>query len=261
MEILNIFKPNAKISKHNFIIMCIIQLVVVFGYWTLGHSTFIPSPMEIFRAFGDMTNKFNLWSELFESTFLALKAVVITTVISMGIAYLTVIPFFRPLAYIVSKMRFLSLVGLSFIFTMMTHSGSQLKISILVFGMSVFFVTSLCDVIASINKNEFIHARTLRMSEWQVVWEVIIRGKMDQVFEVIRQNFAIAWMMLTMVEGICRSEGGVGTLLLNESKYMKIDSIFAIQITILLVGVFFDFLFGYLRNVLFPYATMTKEKN
>jgi NitT/TauT family transport system permease protein len=127
--------------------------------------------------------------------------------------------------------------------------------------MSVFFVTSFCEVISSINKNEFIQARTLRMSEWRVVWEVIILGKLDQVFEVIRQNFAIAWMMLTMVEGISRADGGVGTLLLNQSKYMNMGGIFAIQISILIVGVFFDYLFGYLKTLLFPYSNLTKEKN
>ena len=38
--------------------------------------------------------------------------------------------------------------------------------------------------------------RTLRMSEWQVVWEVIILGKIDLVFEIIRQNFAIALSLI-----------------------------------------------------------------
>lgn len=261
MQILEFFKPNSKIKSENFIILCVLQALAFIGYWMFGSPNYVPKPSEVYVEFFKLVNNFNFFGELVESTTLALKAVFITTIISLIISYATVIPFFRTVAYVVSKLRFLSLVGLSFIFTMMTHSGSQLKISLLVFGMSVFFVTSFCEVIASINKNEFVHARTLRMSEWRVVWEVIILGKLDQVFEVIRQNFAIAWMMLTMVEGISRADGGVGTLLLNQSKYMNMGGIFAIQISILIVGIFFDYLFGYLKTLLFPYSNLTKEKN
>ena len=58
----------------------------------------------------------------------------------------------------------------------------------MVFGITVFFVTSMLSVIQGITKNEFNHARTLRMNEWEVVKEVIVLGKLDQVFEIIRQN-------------------------------------------------------------------------
>ena len=260
MEYLNLLKPNGKISRQSFIAMGVIQAMFMVGYWTLGHSTYVPSPIEIYEAFIKMVKVEHLFTELYSSTTLAIQAVIITTIVSLTISYATVIPFFRPFAYVVSKMRFMSLIGLSFLFTMMTSSGHQLKISLLVFGMSVFFVTSFCEVITSIPKQEFIHARTLRMSEWKVVWEVIILGKLDVVFEVIRQNFAIAWMMLTMVEGISRADGGVGTILLNQNKHLNLDAVFAVQLTIFSVGILFDYTFGIIKNALFPYSAMTKEK-
>jgi len=42
--------------------------------------------------------------------------------------------------------------------------------------------------------------------------------------------------MLTMVEGISRSEGGVGAMLLNQNKHFHLSAVFAIQLTILLLG-------------------------
>jgi NitT/TauT family transport system permease protein len=184
----------------------------------------------------------------------------IAIVISLIISYLTVLPFFRPIAFIFSKFRFLTLVGLTFVFTLLTHSGHQLKVSLLVFGIAVFFVTSMVSIILSIPKTEFDHARTLRMSEWEVVWNVVVLGQMDKVFEIIRQNFAIAWMMLTMVEGISRAEGGIGTLLLNQNKHLHLDAVFAIQICIFLVGICMDYLIGFLKNLFFPYANLTLER-
>src|SRR5213079_388191 len=107
---------------------------------------------------------------------------------------------------------------------------------LLVFAMTVFFVTSMAAVIAAIPKADFDHARTLRMSEWRVVWEVVILGTADKAFEVLRQNAAIGWLMLTVAEGIVRSEGGVGAMLLAENKYTRLDGVFAIQLVILAIG-------------------------
>jgi NitT/TauT family transport system permease protein len=129
----------------------------------------------------------------------------------------------------------------------------------MVFGITVFFVTSMLSVIQAITKNEFNHARTLRMNEWEVVKEVIILGKLDQVFEIIRQTFAISWMMLTMVEGISRAEGGVGTLLLNQNKHLQLDAIFATQIAILIIGISMDYLIGFMKNMFFPYANLALQ--
>jgi NitT/TauT family transport system permease protein len=135
-----------------------------------------------------------------------------------------------------------------------------LKLSLLVFSVSVFFVTGMADVIESIPKEKFDLARTLRMGEWRVVWEVIVLGQVDKAFDVLRQNAAIGWMMLTMVEGIVRSEGGVGTILLDQNHHFRLAAVFAIQLTILLLGLMQDYGIGLTKNMLCPYAALTLER-
>ena len=260
-KIKNLFYPNAKISSSNYWIMVGFQAVLAMALWIFSKSELLPNPLEILNALKKLTSEDGLIQELMTSTFLSLEAMLIAIVVSLLIAYATVLPFFRPLGFLVSKGRFLTLVGLSFVFTLMTSNGHQLKVSLLVFGITVFFVTSMINIIHSIPKFAFNHARTLRMSEWQVVWEVIILGTIDQVFEVIRQNFAISWMMLTMVEGISRSEGGIGTMLLNQNKHFHLDAVFAIQLVILLMGIFLDWLIGKLKIIFCPYANLALEKN
>ena len=142
----------------------------------------------------------------------------------------------------------------------MAKSGHELKLSLLVFSVSVFFVTGMADVINGGPKEMFDLARTLRMGEWRVVWEVIVLGQIDQVFDVLRQNAAMGWMMLTMVEGIVRSEGGVGTVLLDQNHHFRLAAVFAIQLTILLLGLFQDYSIGLAKNLLCPYAVLTLER-
>jgi len=138
--------------------------------------------------------------------------------------------------------------------------GHTLKLALLVFGMTVFFVTSMAAVILDLPKERFDHARSLGMSEWRVVWEVVILGTADEAFEVLRQNAAIGWMMLTMVEGISRAEGGIGAMLLNQNKHFHIAEVFAIQIVILAVGIAQDYAIGALRSLFCPYAVLTLER-
>jgi NitT/TauT family transport system permease protein len=259
-KILNLFRPNQVIDRQTTWLMIAVQVVLALALWIFSNSELLPSPSEIIGALNRLITQDTLVQELFTSMGLSIQSMLIAIVISLLVSYATVMPFFRPFGYLVSKFRFLTLVGLSFVFTMFTHSGHQLKVSLMAFGITVFFVTNMVAVITAIPKSEFNHARTLRMPEWEVVWEVIILGKMDQVFEIIRQNFAISWMMLTMVEGISRSEGGIGTMLLNQNKHLHLDAVFAIQIVILLVGICMDYLIGVAKNMFCPYANLTLER-
>jgi NitT/TauT family transport system permease protein len=192
---------------------------------------------------------------------LNLEALGLSTIISLGLAYLTVLPVFRPLVAGIARGRFLSLTGFSVLFMVVTGGGHALKLSLMVFGVTVFYVTSVASVIAAIPRAEFDYARTLRMSEWRVVWEVVILGTADKAFEVLRQNAAIGWLMLTLVEGIVRSEGGLGAALLAQQKQFQIANVFAIQLLILIVGLTQDWTIGALRRLCCPYADLRLERS
>jgi NitT/TauT family transport system permease protein len=254
------FLPNRVISGGAMRIVVGVEVVVAIVLWLNSPFRVLPRPDEVAQALHNLWMTEGLGPELWTSFRTNLEALGWTALISLILSYLTVIPVFRPLVAAVSKGRFLSLVGFTFVFTLIVGGGHPLKTSLLVFGMTVFYVTSMASIIAQIPKADFDHARTLRMSEWRVVWEVVILGTADRAFEVLRQNAAIGWMMLTMVEGIARSEGGVGAMLLNQSKHFLLAEVFAIQFVILLVGLFQDYAIGLARCLACPYADLTLER-
>jgi NitT/TauT family transport system permease protein len=254
------FAPNRAISPNALRIIIAFQVAVLLLIWINSPFKVLPQPMEVLRAFEGLWMTQGLARELGTSFSLNLQALALSTLLSLALSYLTVLPFFRPVALAVSKGRFLGLIGLTFVFTLMVGGGRPLKLSLLVFGMTVFFITSMASVVLEIPRERFDHARTLRMGEWQVVWEVVVLGTADRAIEVLRQNAAIGWMMLTMVEGISRSEGGIGAMLLNQNKHFHIAEVFAIQITILLVGLFQDYLIGGFQRLLCPYAGLVLER-
>jgi NitT/TauT family transport system permease protein len=240
--------------------MIAFQVAAALAFWWATPFEVLPRPDEVARSIHSLWFEQGLGAEIIVSFGVNRQALAWTTVIALTLSYLTVVPFFRPVAAAVAKGRFLSLVGLTFVFTLILGGGRPLKVSLLVFGMTVFFVTSMADVVSQIPKDQFDHARTLRMSEWRAVWEVVVLGTADKAFDVLRQNAAIGWMMLTMVEGIARSEGGVGAMLLNEAKHFRLSDVFGIQIVILLLGILQDYALGLLKQVVCPYSALTLER-
>ena len=161
-DVLGAFSPNRIISKGALRFIIAFQIAVLLLVWATSTYVFLPKPMDVWRAFVDLWNNEGLGQELIVSFLLNVQAMAWATVISLGLAYLTVVPVFQPIAHAVSKGRFLGMVGLTFFFTVIFASGHRLKVSLLVFGVAVFFVTSMIDVVAQVPKEKFDLARTLR---------------------------------------------------------------------------------------------------
>lgn len=257
---LKLFQPFARVNRQTFIIMMIAQAIIGLTMWHAGSNGLIPSPLKVKTAFVDLLGTRQLWDNILVSLGLTVKAMLYSIVITLFFAYLSVIPFFKSVAQFIVKCRYLTLTGLIFIFTLLTADGGQLKLSLLVFGIVPFFVTSFLAVIINIDRQQFELCKTLGYNNWQTLYEVIIIGKADAVLEIIRQNFAISWLMITLVEGLSMSEGGIGTLLIKYNKYNDLSNVMALQLIIFLIGIFFDYLLGILKYWLFPYTQLNTTK-
>jgi sulfonate transport system permease protein len=250
----NIFKPFGRISKQTLTLMIVIQIVLALTFWHVTSNGLIPKPMQVVSALMKLVPSKLLLDNVLESIMLTLKAMLFSILITLFFSYLSVLPFFNTIAKFIVKCRYLTLTGLIFIFTLLTQDGSQLKLSLLVFGIVPFFVTSFLAVILATDKQQYELCKTLGYNNWETLYEVIIVGKADQVFEILRQNFAISWLMITLVEGLSMSEGGVGTLLIKYNKYNDLTNVIALQVVIFSIGLFFDFLLGTLKQWLLPYS-------
>jgi NitT/TauT family transport system permease protein len=233
-------------------------LAVLASAWSF-RPLFLPSLGEIFGAYPTLLDQ-GLVQQLFLSISTNLQAIGITCALTIPLAYLTVLPALRPFVGALSKGRFLGFTGFVVLFTLIFGGGHALKVALLVFGLGVFLITSLYDIVEAIPREEFDHARTLRLGPWGSVLEVVILGHMDYVIDAVRQNAAMSWVMLTMVEGLVRSEGGVGAMMLAEDHHIRLDAVFAIQLIVLAVGILQDWAFVGLKKLLCPYAALTLER-
>jgi NitT/TauT family transport system permease protein len=255
-----IFLPNRPVSTTTATALAVLWLVGLLFAWRVMPYESLPMPREVWAAFGDLWWNHGLAPELGVTIRLIFHALALTVVIAMALSYAVVVPFFRPLIVAVSKLRFLGLTGLVFPFTLWTGGGYALKVALLTFGMVSFFVTSMAQVVVEIPRISYDHMRVLGASELRILYEVVVRGTLDKALDVLRQNAAIGWALITMVEGISRSEGGIGALILNQNKHFRLAEVYALLFLILGIGMVIDYCMGVLVRILCPYASLDRVK-
>lgn len=254
-----IITPFSGGGPKTLVSLALFQLGLLLVLWTMFPVTGMSSPLEIVTSFKSLFLEQNLIRELIVSVLVILKAIFYSSIISLSIGYLSTALLFRPFSSMVSSFRFLGFAGITFLFTLWTSSGMELKVWLLTFGMTVFLTTTVLAEIRAIPRDSIDYARTLGLRGWKITYEIVVLGKIDVMIDLIRQNAAIGWTMLSMVEGLVRADGGIGTLLINQNKYFHLSAVFAIQGVILTYGLLQDYAFIYLRKLLCPYSVLNKE--
>lgn len=256
----NAFLPNRVVDRKTTLALVAFWLGVAVLAWIASPFASLPGPGEVWDALGSLWMTHGMAQELFATLRLIFHSLALTVVISMLLSYATVVPFFRPLVEGVSKLRFLGITGLVVPFTLITGGGYDLKVYLLTFGMTTYFVTGMAQVVVDIPREHFDHLRALGANEVRILWEVVILGTLDKALDVLRQNLAIGWTMITMVEGISRAEGGLGALILNQNKHFRLAEVYAILLVILGVGLVLDYAMGMLTRALCPYSTLERMR-
>jgi NitT/TauT family transport system permease protein len=253
-----IFLPNRTVDRPTMLALVALWVVAAFITWLASPWESLPGPGEVWHALGQLWWKGGMGPELFTTLKLITHALLLTIVISMALSYLTVVAFFRPLVAAICKLRFLGLTGLVFPLTLLTGGGYALKVVLLTFGMTTFFVTAMAQTVMEIPREQFDYLRVIGASEGRIIWEVVVRGTLDKAFDITRQNLAMGWAMITMVEGISRAEGGIGAMILNQNKHFHLAEVYAILIAILVMGLLLDYAMGLLVRVLCPYVSFDR---
>lgn len=252
------FTPFGR-SRLRFGAFAVVWFLVMIALWRFTAGPLTPRPLDVAKAFLKLGDP-DVVVALAASFVLNMEALAISAFVALGAAYLSTIPALRPPILLMSVLRFLGYTGLTYFFMRWTSNGHSLKVLMLSSGMAVFYLTSMLDVVESVSQAELDHARTVGLTDWRLLYEVVIRGRLHQALELLRQNAAMGWMMLTMVEGLVRSEGGIGVKLLNENRLFNLEMVLALQALILCVGFGLHYGLGVLRRLICPYASLTVER-
>ncbi len=241
-----LFTPFEYIDKKVLYAVAGFQVLLLALAWgfLVPEKTFFPRLPEVIHAWGEMW-KNGLFYHLYKTLSLCLTATVISILFSCIVSYSSVIPFFRPIANFFTKLRYNPIQGFTLFLTTATGGGRNLQITLLVIFMSFYFITALMSVIDSIPEEDYYRRKAMKMSRWQILWKVVIKDRADFLIEVIRQNLSITFMMIVSVEAMDKSQGGLGALLVDTNRALNFPKIFALQLTILFIGILLDTVLKY----------------
>lgn len=253
---MKLIKPFEKTSNSYQLLVGIGWLSALFVMWFiygLSETHMFPTMTQVGQGIGELWNE-GLMIHVGSSLWLCARAVFLAIIISLSFVYLSPLPLIKPISNMVSKFRYLPLTGIAFYITMMISDGRTVQVWILVIFMTTYLITSLLSMLKDIPEEEFDHARALGCNRWEILWEVVIKGRFDYVIEIIRQNLAIVWMMLVSIESIMAASGGLGFLIRNSDKFMNHGRIIALQLIILLIGLMLDVTLLFIRKTVFRYS-------
>lgn len=243
-----IFTPFSELKKSATIGIFLFQLTMLLLTWAIipGNS-FFPNLKQVLGAWVDLWNN-GLFYHILATLKLCGIATIIGIIFSCIISYISTIPFFTPISLFLTKLRFNPIQGFTLFLAIMTSGGRNLQITLLVIFMSFYFINSLVAIIKSIPEEDLIRCKTQKMNNWKVLWNVVILDRLDYLVEVIRQNLSMMFMMIVSVEAMDKTQGGLGALIIDTNRALNFPKIFALQLTILIIGISLDFILKKIFN-------------
>jgi NitT/TauT family transport system permease protein len=258
-ETVRVYGSLGAFARSNLVIVWIGLLLLV---WFFNPIKALPDPGEVVQAFRRM------WSVegsqgLLYNVYVTLKLNVVglgyAAIISLAIAYLSVIPLFQPVNKMVQWLRYIPIVGFNLVFLTLFTIGWPMKVAMLTTGMSFFLVTSMTGVIASIPRMKYELAKVLGYNDWQVFYSVIVRPTLPAMIDMIAQNAAIGWVMITAIETYNRTEGGIGSQIYAYSSTNNLAEVYAYLLIIGVIAAAEDWLFKLIKRLMFPYSLIAER--
>lgn len=230
--------------------------------WLLNPIKALPTMGEVLHAFRGM------WDApggqgLVYNVYITLKLNVVgltySALVSLLVSYLSIIPLFQPFNKMVQWLRYIPIVGFNLVFLSLFAIGWPMKVAMLTAGMSFFLVTSMTGVIACIPRMKYELARVLGYNDWQVFYSVVVRPTLPQMIDMIAQNAAIGWVMITAIETYNRTEGGIGSQIYAYSSTNNLAQVYAYLLIVGVIAILEDGLFSLLKRLLFPYSVISER--
>lgn len=252
MKLAECLTPNGRLSA-TFVPPAILTLVGLVLWQFLKPSIF-PGPLEVLGALPSLWDD-GLGSEVLVSLTANIEAVALSALIGLPLCYLSRTPILTPVAAFLAKLRFAGSAVFYLPLIMLLPSTHTVKIALLALANLFNLTSTMMQVVQDIPDERYDDASTLRMGPFQSLWYVNIRGTVPMALDSISSCAGSGWSMIMFVEGLLRSEGGVGVVLLTAEKHVEYGTYFAVITIVVLVGVGQDWLLAQTKRAMCPYIS------
>ena len=237
--------------------MRLVFILIIIALWQLlasiMESILLPSPKEVVNAFIELLQDGYKGATLGEHLYASLKRLFLATfailifAIPLGLIsalnkYIRAL--FEPL---VEFLKPLPPLGYYSILILWFGIGEFSKILLLFFaGFAPLFIASF-SAVNKIPKDFIYSAKNSNADTWQIFWRVIIPYSLPDIFTDIRISIGASYSALVAAEMVA-SQNGIGWIVLDSSKFMFIDIMFASVILIGITGICIDRIIVFIKH-------------
>jgi len=261
----SLFELRGQLSKLQNVIIGVLGFVILILSWhmiTAGDEemqALIPTPGSVMSSFGELHyEEFlieNAWTSIWRNFNGYFKAVLYAIPVGFIIG---LFPLFRALfSKYVDAIRFIPLAATTGIFIIWYGIDEEVKVNFLGFGIFVYLLPIIVQRIDGVEKVYTQAAKTMGASKWQTIKTVFVPAVFSRVFDDVRVIVAISWTYIVIAE-LINNNGGLGVLIHTAARQSRIDKVFAILFTIIIIGILQDVLFKWLDRILFPHKYTNK---
>lgn len=263
----DLFKFGGNISSKKSLIVGIVGGIVLMLLWYIVTASgfispkILPNPIDVITSIPRLASDHNLMGNMWYTIRLNLLGYVYALIIAIPLGFLIgIYPILRAMFQKpFEAIRFLPLPAVSGIMVAIFGIGFDMKASFLALGILIYILPVVTQRVMELQNtanptdNVFLQkAKTQGMTKWQMFRYVYFPFVMERIYSDIRGLVAISYTYVTIAENI-NKEGGIGACINTMTRQSSIDSVYALLLIIILIGIAQDYIFRIFDPIIFKH--------
>ena len=252
--------PKQAIPHPARLILGIGSFVVIITLWSAGsviinNPLFLPSLPRVGKTWIDMVQNQHFLDDVAWSTFRIVAGFLIAAAMAVPLGLLmgsfeVVRSFFQPP---INAIRYMPASAFIVLLIVLEGLGEEEKLTLIWIGVFFQLVLMVMDIAHRVPDEMLNVAYTLGASRWKVFYKVFLPATFPEVVDALRITIGWAWTYLIVAE-LLGAERGIGTFILISERFLRMDRIIAAILTIGVLGLITDTIFGLIHRWRFPYV-------
>ena len=252
--------PKQAIPRPARLVLGIGSFVVIIALWSVG-SIIIKNPLllpglpQVGKTWIDMVQHQHFLGDVAWSTFRIVAGFLIAAAMAVPLGLLmgsfeVVRSFFQPP---INAIRYMPASAFIVLLIVTEGLGEEEKLTLIWIGVFFQLVLMVMDIAHRVPDEMLNVAYTLGASRWKVFYKVFLPATFPEVVDALRITIGWAWTYLIVAE-LLGAERGIGTFIIISERFLRMDRIIAAIITIGILGLITDTIFGLIHRWAFPYV-------
>ncbi len=257
--------PKLAVSRRLALTLTAAAFVLILVAWTVAaivvdNPSFVPTPLAVLQAWFDMFSTQGFLADVGWSTFRIVGGFFLAAVLAVPLGLLmgsfeVVRALFQPPINAIRYMPASAFIPLLILFQGL---GETEKLTVIWIGVFFQLVLMVMDVAQRVPMEMLNVAYTLGASRWNVFRRVFLPATLPEVVDALRITMGWAWTYLIVAE-LVAATAGIGYVILVSERFLRADRIIAAILTIGVLGLVTDLLFGLFSRWSFPYVEKVRN--